>query len=90
MTQTFRPSCWHSSAVRHSHEGWEEGFEIDRLYQINKFGAPSWWLYSRVLRRKHINKVTLKVFDKTVWLGKRIERILPWRGLTLVAVAKKK
>jgi glycosyltransferase involved in cell wall biosynthesis len=66
------------------------GFAIDRLVQINRFGAPSWWLYSRVLRRKHINKLTLKIFDKTVWLGKRIERVLPWRGLTLVAVAKKR
>jgi SAM-dependent methyltransferase len=66
------------------------GFEVGRLYQLNKIGAPAWWLYSRVLRRKQINKVTLKLFDKTVWLWKRIEGVLPWKGLSVVAVARKK
>jgi glycosyltransferase involved in cell wall biosynthesis len=66
------------------------GFEVGHLYQLNKIGAPAWWLYSRVLRRKHINKVTLKLFDKTVWLWKRIEGVLPWKGLSVVAVAEKK
>jgi SAM-dependent methyltransferase len=66
------------------------GFAVDRLYQLNKIGAPAWWLYSRVLRARHINKVTLKLFDKTVWLWKRIEGALPWKGLSVVAVAKKK
>jgi SAM-dependent methyltransferase len=66
------------------------GFEVGRLYQFNKIGAPAWWLYSRVLCRKHINKVTLKLFDKTVWLWKRIEGVLPWKGLSVIAVAKKK
>jgi glycosyltransferase involved in cell wall biosynthesis len=68
----------------------KHGFEVGRLYQLNKIGAPAWWLYSRVLRRTQINKVTLKLFDKTVWLWKRIEGALPWKGLSLVAVAKKR
>ena len=68
----------------------KHGFEVGRLYQLNKIGAPAWWLYSRVLRRGHINKVTLKLFDKTVWLWKRIEGALPWKGLSVVAIAKKK
>jgi len=32
----------------------------------------------------------LKVFDKTVWLWRRIDWLLPWRGLSLVVVAKKR
>lgn len=66
------------------------GFEINRIYQLNKIGVPAWWLYSRVLRRKHINKVPLKLFDKSVWFWKRVEGLLPWKGLSLVAVAKKR
>jgi len=32
----------------------------------------------------------LKLFDKTVWLWKRLDPILPWRGLSLVVVARKR
>ncbi len=66
------------------------GFEVENMYQLNKIGAPAWWLYSRVLRRKYINKVTLKLFDKSVWFWRRIEPLMPGKGLTLVAVARKK
>jgi len=42
-----------------------------------------------VLRRRQINKVMLKIFDKTVWFWRRTDGLLPWRGLSLVAVASK-
>ncbi|HYL39326.1 MAG TPA: glycosyltransferase [Bryobacteraceae bacterium] len=67
----------------------KHGFRVKRMYQLNKIGTPGWWLYGRVLRRKHINKLMLKIFDKTVWIWRRIDRLLPWRGLSLIAVASK-
>jgi len=42
-----------------------------------------------VLGRKQISKVTLKAFDKTVWLWKRIEGLFPWSGLSLIVVARR-
>jgi SAM-dependent methyltransferase len=65
------------------------GFEIQKVYSLNKIGTPPWWIYSKLLRSVHINKVTLKIFDKTVWFWRRIDRILPWAGLSLVLVARK-
>jgi hypothetical protein len=41
------------------------------------------------LRRKQSNKLGLKIFDKTVWIWRRIDRLLPWRGLSLIVVASK-
>ncbi len=46
-------------------------------------------MYGRVLGRGTMNKIILKLFDKTVWLWKRVDRILPWRGLSLIVVAVK-
>ena len=60
------------------------------MYQLNKIGAPAWRLYGNVLRRKHINKITLKIFDKTVWFWKRIDWLLPWQGLSLIAIARRR
>jgi len=56
---------------------------------LNKIGALAWALYGRLLRRKSINKLSLKIFDKTVWLWRRIDPLLPGRGLSLVVVARK-
>ena len=65
-----------------------ESLRIEKLHQLNKAGAVAWWLFGSVLHRKHINKVTLKMFDKTVWLWRRVDWLLPWRGLSLIAVAR--
>ena len=65
------------------------GLALKQIHQLNKIGTPGWWLYGKVLRRKHINKVMLKLFDKTVWIWRRIDGLLPWRGLTMIAVAVK-
>jgi glycosyltransferase involved in cell wall biosynthesis len=65
-----------------------EGFSVERLYQFNKAGTLPWWLYSRFFSAGHINKPVLKIFDKTVWLWRRIDGLLPWRGLSLIVVAR--
>jgi SAM-dependent methyltransferase len=67
----------------------KRGFKVQRMVNLNKISTPAWWLYGKILRRTHISKVMLKVFDKTVWIWRRIDGLLPWRGLSLVAVATK-
>jgi glycosyltransferase involved in cell wall biosynthesis len=65
------------------------GFRVERLYQLNKVGAVSWWISGNLLSRKRISRPALKLFDKTVWIWRRIDGLLPWRGLSLVAIARK-
>jgi hypothetical protein len=62
---------------------------VQRAYSLNKIGTPPWWIYSKLLGAGRINKLTLKAFDKTVWIWRRIDRALPWAGLSLVLVARK-
>ena len=66
------------------------GFSIEREHQINKLGAAGWWFSSRVLGRKKISRVALKLWDKSVWLLRLIDPLLPWKGLSLVVVARLK
>jgi SAM-dependent methyltransferase len=65
------------------------GFAVETVHDFNKAGTPPWWAYSKLLDSKSINKPVLKVFDKTVWLWSRIDWLMPWRGLSLIAVARK-
>ena len=67
----------------------EAGFEIRRAYQLNRVGKPGWWISSRVLKQRHVSKAALKVFDKTVWLWRRIDPVLPWSGLSLIVAAQR-
>lgn len=66
-----------------------EGFVVETLYQFNKAGMPPWWTYGRIMGSDRISKPVLKIFDKTVWLWRRIDGLLPWRGLSLIVVARK-
>jgi glycosyltransferase involved in cell wall biosynthesis len=67
----------------------KQGFRVRDTSELNKIGKPAWWISSKVLRRKYISKLTLKIFDKTVWIGRRLDWLLPWRGLSLIVVADK-
>jgi len=65
------------------------GFAVETEYSFNKAGAPPWWFYGKLFHSKSINKPVLKIFDKTVWLWRRFDRIMPWPGLTLILAARK-
>ncbi len=64
------------------------GLSVERTIELNRVGAPFWWFFGKVLKT-NVNKVTLKIFDKTVWLWKVIDGLLPWPGVTLIVVARK-
>ncbi len=66
------------------------GFELTWIRDVNKAGVLGWWLASRLLGRKRVSKLTLKIFDKTVWLWRLADRLLPWPGLTMVVAARRK
>jgi glycosyltransferase involved in cell wall biosynthesis len=67
-----------------------EGFTVEKLYNFNKAGTPPWLAYSRLFGSKHINKPVLKIFDKTVWAWRRLDVLMPWPGLSLIIVARKR
>src|SRR5436190_4670739 len=64
------------------------GFTVERILNFNKIGAPPWFFYSRIFRTGRINKLTLKIFDKSVWIWRRLDGLIPWNGLSLIVVAR--
>jgi glycosyltransferase involved in cell wall biosynthesis len=66
------------------------GYTPQAVHQLNKVGAISWWLYGKVLGRKRIPKPALKLFDKTVWIWRRIDHLLPGHGLSLIAIGERR
>jgi len=65
------------------------GLELVHLRQFNRFSVPGWWLNGRVLRRRRFSRLQLKVLELGMPVIRRLDPVLPWRGLGLVAVAEK-
>src|SRR5262249_2993819 len=65
------------------------GFAVDRMESFNKAALLPWWAYSKVFGAGRISKLVLKIFDKSVWLLRRLDAVMPWPGLSLIAVARK-
>ena len=63
-------------------------FEVVEERQFNKVGSLSWWVFGKLLRRRKMNRPMLKVWDKTVWFWRRVDRLLPWPGLSLITVVR--
>lgn len=65
------------------------GLRVEATQELNRIGALAWRVYGVLLGRQTIHKLTLKLFDKTVWFWRRVDCCLPWSGLSLVVVARK-
>ena len=64
------------------------GFEVERVFEFNRATRPGWWWNGKVLRRRTFGGVQLKIFDALVPLWRRVDRIIPWSGVSVIAIAK--
>jgi SAM-dependent methyltransferase len=65
------------------------GFTVDRVEGFNKVALLPWWAYSKILGSGRISKLVLKIFDKSVWILRRLDALIPWPGLSLLVVGHK-
>jgi glycosyltransferase involved in cell wall biosynthesis len=65
------------------------GLVVEGVRHLNKASKIVWALHSKLLGAQRIAKPTLKVFDKTVWLWRRLDAVLPTTGLSAMMVARR-
>jgi SAM-dependent methyltransferase len=68
----------------------EAGFRVDRIFDFNRASVPGWWLNGKLLRRKHFSRVQLKLLETMMPIVRRMDRLWPWSGLSLIGVASKR
>ena len=64
-------------------------YDVEELFTLNKIGVLGWWWRGKIAKQKAIGRLGLKAFNVMVPLFRLIDPILPWKGLSLVIVARK-
>lgn len=65
------------------------GFVVEEVFEFNRMGVLGWFANGKILRRRSLPQFQLGVYNRLVPLWRRIDRFLPWHGLSVVAVARK-
>jgi glycosyltransferase involved in cell wall biosynthesis len=64
----------------------EAGFEIEQMLHFNRVTRPGWRLNGQILKRESFGRFQLLAFDALVPLWRRIDRMLPWKAVSIIAI----
>src|SRR5580658_7633687 len=65
------------------------GFRVECILDFNRISRPAWYVNGRWLKRKTIGRLQLRLFDRMVWLWRRIDRWLPWPSTSIIGIGVK-
>lgn len=65
------------------------GFQVQTIFDFNRISVPSWWINGTVLKKSGFSRVQLKILEMLMPAVRRLDRILPWRGVSAIAIAVK-
>jgi glycosyltransferase involved in cell wall biosynthesis len=67
----------------------ENGYELDQLLPFNRVSWPGWRFTGQVLKAKTISPSSMRLFDRFVWLWRKIDKQLPWQPISIIAIARR-
>jgi hypothetical protein len=62
---------------------------VERILNFNRISRPPWYVSGRILKRTTLGSGQMRVFDKFVWLWRKIDSHLPWPPTSIIAIAVK-
>jgi glycosyltransferase involved in cell wall biosynthesis len=67
----------------------QAGFEVEKIFDFNRVSVPGWWFNGKILHRKGFSKIQLKILDTLLPLLRRIDRVWPWSGMSIIGIGVK-
>jgi glycosyltransferase involved in cell wall biosynthesis len=67
----------------------QNGYELEEMLQFNRVSWPGWRFTGQVLKAKTISLTSMRLFDKFVWLWRKIDSKLPWEPVSIIAIARR-
>jgi glycosyltransferase involved in cell wall biosynthesis len=68
----------------------QAGFIVKSVFEFNRVGTPAWFLNGKILRRRTFGLVQIWLLDRLTPLFRRIDGMLPFPGLSLIAVLERR
>jgi SAM-dependent methyltransferase len=66
------------------------GFQVEDVLMFNRVSYPAWFLSGRVFKSTTLGRRQMRLFDRFVWLWRKIDRNLPWPATSIIAVGIKR
>jgi hypothetical protein len=60
------------------------------MLSFNRVSTPGWKFAGKVRKSGSLSRGSLRMFDRFVWLWRRIDNALPWAPLSLIAIARRR
>jgi 2-polyprenyl-3-methyl-5-hydroxy-6-metoxy-1,4-benzoquinol methylase len=67
----------------------ENGYEVEKILRFNRVSMPGWRFEGQVRKSTTLSPFGLRVFDKFVWLWRKIDSSLPWQPASIIAIARR-
>jgi SAM-dependent methyltransferase len=65
------------------------GFAVERVIRFNRISRFPWYVSGRILKRTNLDWNQMKLYDRLVWLWRRIDPYLPWSPTSIIGIARK-
>lgn len=65
------------------------GFRVEEMFDFNRVSVPGWWLNGKIMRRRTFSRVQLKLVNSSIPVLRRLDRMWPWGGLSLIGIGVK-
>jgi hypothetical protein len=65
------------------------GFRVERIFDFNRASVPAWYLNGRILRRRGFSRIQLKTLELAMPVVQKLDRVWPWKGLSIIGVGIK-
>ncbi len=65
------------------------GFQVDQIVRFNRVSRPAWFVSGRIIKRTALDVNQMRLYDRLVWLWRKIDPFLPWRPTSIIAIGRK-
>jgi len=65
------------------------GYEFEQMLEFNRVSRPGWIFTGQVLKATSLSPASMRIFDRFVWLWRKIDRKLPWEPTSIIAIARR-
>jgi glycosyltransferase involved in cell wall biosynthesis len=66
------------------------GFVVKDIFEFNRIGTPAWFMNGRILRRRVFGLFQIWMLDLLTPVFRVIDRLLPFPGLSLIAILERR